>query len=251
MMKLLKYDLKRNANTFLGLAAVLVIVQVLIAIVGNLRGWDKEAVMALNIILYASSGIIAVVLACKTFENNIKAYHRRLLPVHPAWTIVSSLLLSYIVAFMIAVIATVHALLYLQFAGLPLTFDIQPASVKDWIVLFVGIGWFYTLLILTIFMAITIGASISVRGKAGTWIGIISFFVIQNGMSWLESALFGDNDAGILKFAVFHVGSDEISAEASPPVLSILSLGPFLFELTFAALMFYAMTYLLSKKVEI
>ncbi|MGG6313019.1 hypothetical protein [Paenibacillus macerans] len=250
MMKLLKYDLKRNANTFLGLAAVLVIVQGLISVFGNLRHWEEGAILALSVILYASSAIIMIVLVCKTFGQNIKAYHRRLLPVTPVWSIVSSLLFSWIVALAIAVIIAAHAFLYLRFAGIPVNFDWGPVGIKDWILVALGALWLYTLLIITIFMAMTIGASVSVNGKAGTWVGIIAFFVIQNGMSWLESLIFGNNDPAIMKFAVFHVGLEEVDA-GTPVGASILSLGPFLFELVLAALMFYAITYLLRKKVEI
>ncbi|GJM83916.1 hypothetical protein HMSSN139_64120 [Paenibacillus sp. HMSSN-139] len=67
MMKLLKYDIKQNANTVLGLAAVLVIVQGLLSIAGNLRNWDGEAIFVLTIVLYLAAAIILIVQACKTF----------------------------------------------------------------------------------------------------------------------------------------------------------------------------------------
>ncbi|MGV2795207.1 hypothetical protein GNF78_18590, partial [Clostridium perfringens] len=92
MMKLLKYDWKRNANTFSGLLAVLVLVQIILSMIGKVRGWDESVIVVSSFIFYVTAGIITMILVCNTFESNIKAYHRRLLPVHPAWTVLSSLL---------------------------------------------------------------------------------------------------------------------------------------------------------------
>ncbi|WP_178023526.1 hypothetical protein [uncultured Paenibacillus sp.] len=252
MMKLLKYDIKQNANTVLGLAAVLVIVQGLLSIAGNLRNWDGEAIFVLTIVLYLAAAIILIVQACKTFAYNIKAYHRRLLPLHPVWTILSSLLFSWIVALMIAGIIAVHAAIYFSLAKIPIDFvSIELVGIKDVILMIISIVWIYTLLILTIFTSITIGASVSIQGKAGTWVGIISFFVIQNGMSWLESLLFGGNDSSMLNYGTIHFGTSEEIQSGTAEAVNIMSLGSFLFEVALVALMVYAISYLLRKRVQI
>lgn len=252
MMKLLKYDIKQNANTVLGLAAVLVIVQGLLSVTGNLRHWEGEAIFVLTIVLYLAAAIILIVQACKTFAFNIKAYHRRLLPLHPVWTILSSLLFSWLVALMIAGIIAIHTAIYFSLAKVPIDFvSIELVGVKDVLLMILSIVWVYTLLILTIFMSITIGASVSIQGKAGTWVGIISFFVIQNGMSWLESLLFGGKDTSMLKYGTIHFGTSEEIRTGAAEAVNILSLGTILFEVAVAALMFYAISYLLSKRVQI
>ncbi|MEK5162436.1 hypothetical protein NYE69_08860 [Paenibacillus sp. FSL R5-0527] len=250
MMKLLKYDLKRNANTFLGMAAILVIVQAALSIVGNVKGWDDGLIIAFNIILYVSAGIIMLVLVCKTFEANIKAYNRRLLPVHPAWTVLSSLLLGLIMAAVFVAVAFIHALLYLHFKGIPYDLSFGLASVKDWLEITLAAAWGYSVLVLTVFTAITIGASVSIRGKAGTWIGIVSFFVIINVMSWLESLLFGNGDSSVLSLGVFR-GSTNDTLTMATGSIQFLSIAEFLFEAAFVGLMFYATIYLLSKRMEI
>ncbi|MGZ7442933.1 hypothetical protein [Paenibacillus sp. TH7-28] len=250
MMKLLKYDLKRNANTFLGMAAILVIVQAVLSIVGNVKGWDDGLIIAFNIILYVSAGIIMLVLVCKTFEANIKAYNRRLLPVHPAWTVLSSLLLGLVTAAVFVAVMFTHALLYLHFKGISYDLTFGQASAKDWLLIALAAAWGYTVLVLTIFTAITIGASISIRGKAGTWIGIVSFFVIINVMSWLESLLFGNSDSSDLSLGIFR-GSTNDALTVATGGIQFLSIAQFLFEAVFAGLMFYATIYLLSKRMEI
>ncbi|MGP0584319.1 hypothetical protein [Paenibacillus timonensis] len=252
MMKLLKYDIKQNANTLLGLAAVLVIVQGLLSIAGNLRHWDPEAIFVLTIVLYLTAAIIMIVQACKTFASSIKAYHRRLLPLHPIWTILSSLLFSWLVALMIVVIIGAHAALYLSLAQIPIDFvSIELVGVKDVILIVLSIIWVYTLLILTIFISITIGASVSIQGKAGTWVGIISFFLIQNGISWLESLLFGGNDTTMLNYGTIRIGTSEEIRTGTAEAVNFMSLGPLLFEVVLAGLMIYVISYLLRKRVQI
>lgn len=252
MRKLLKYDIKQNANTVLGLAAILVIVQGLLSITGNLRHWDAETIFGLTTVLYFTAAIIMVVQSCKTFAYNIKAYHRRLLPLHPVWTILSSLVFSWLVALIIAVIVVVHAAIYFRIAQVPINIiQIEMNGLQNTLFVILTIIWVYTLLVLTVFMAIAIGASVSIRGKAGTWVGIISFFVIQNGLSWVESLIFRDTNSTFANFGIIHIGMAEENGAVASESVNLLPLGPFLLEVVVAALMFYAITYLLKKRIEI
>ncbi|RCX15332.1 hypothetical protein DFP94_11515 [Fontibacillus phaseoli] len=250
MMKLLKYDWKRNANTFSGIAVVLVIVQTLLAVIGNIKGWDERVMIAFSVMLYLAAGIILLVLVCKTFEANIKAYNRRLLPVHPARTLLSSLLLGMISAAAFGVIMLVHALIYIYYSSMSFNHFLGLASWKDWLLLVLAMAWNCIFLLLILFTSITIGASISVRGKAGTWIGIFSFFVIITLMSWFEGLLFGNSDSSILGYKVFQAGTNDqvVQITSGSP---ILDWAPFLMEALYAGMMFYAVIYLLSKKIKI
>lgn len=254
MMKLLKYDWKRNANTFLGLLAILVIVQIILSIIGKVRGWDESVIVVSSFIFYVTAGIITMILVCKTFESNIKAYHRRLLPVHPAWTVLSSLLLGVLTAAVVAAFALVHAFIYFNNHHISYHNFMGSGSqgLRDLFLIALTAAWGYILLLLIIFAATTIGASISIRGKAGTWISILSFFMISSVMGWLEGLLFGDNDPPRLRIGVFHLGAgaDASGAQATGGI-EFLSFAPFLYEAAFAGVMFYAMTYLLRKKMEI
>lgn len=252
MMKLLKYDIKQNANTVLGLFAVLVILQVLLSITGNLRQWDAETIFGLSLILYFTAVIFMLVQSCKTFAYNIKAYHRRLLPLHPVWTILSSLVFSWLVALIIGAIVLIHAAIYYRVAQVQIDFvQIGTTGFGNTVLIILSIVWMYTLLVLTIFMAITIGASVSIRGKAGTWVGIISFFVIQNGMSWVEGLLFKGTNSTFANFGIIQIGMVEENGAVTRESVNLLPLGPFLLEVVVAVLMFYAITYLLKKRIEI
>ncbi|MFD1174766.1 hypothetical protein ACFQ3W_00380 [Paenibacillus puldeungensis] len=247
MLKLLKYDIKRNLDSFLSMMAILVIVQVLVSVIGKMRGWENAIIIGLSLILYIVAAVMITVAVCKTFATNLKAYHRRLLPVHPIWTIFSTLLLGFIAMIVFFTILGIHAFLYGQFIS-----DFGSFSNMDWSGLiepiFVGV-WSYALTLLMIFMAITIGASVTINGRGAGWIGIIAFFIIQNGMNYVEYLLFGENKSTMVQFEFSSNGFKGSTGVAEK--LDLFSWGSFLFELGCAGLMVYLISYLISKKVAI
>ena len=91
MIKLFKYDWKRNSTTLLGAFAILLIVQIAITVAGSIRDWELGIMLGLSMLAYGSVSVLLLVVTGKNFGYNIKAYHRRLLPVHSVWNVVSSL----------------------------------------------------------------------------------------------------------------------------------------------------------------
>lgn len=251
MLKLLKYDLKRNANVSLGLLAVLVFLQILLSVVGNTKNWEQSIIIGLTFSLYMMTGIIMIIVICKTYENNIKAYSRRLLPIRPMWTAVSCIIIGWIIAPILALIALLHGVLYKNIVGVSWwqQLELTALNVKDLLLFVFLIGWGITFLMMIILLSMTIGASISLRGKAGTWVGILSFFIFSSVLSWVERQLFGAfNDM------LFNVGISLPGGEVSTTVTSsapIMTWGPLLFEAVIIALMLVVINYLISKKVEI
>ncbi|MGG4554285.1 hypothetical protein [Paenibacillus humicus] len=252
MLKLLKYDWKRNANLSLGLLAVLVFLQIVIGVVGNVRGWEQSIIFVLSFMLYTMTGIILIIIASKTFENNIKAYSRRLLPVRPVWTAVSSIVLWWLFTAVLAGIALLHYYIYVSLVhSTPVWPEgMMVTSLLELFKFIFAIFWTLTYLMLMILLSMTIGASVSLRGKAGTWVGIIAFFIIQYVLSLVESALFGGFDAKLFSIGIIQSSNDSINAQvmSSAPMLQI---GQLLFDGAMFALMLLLINYLLSKKVEI
>lgn len=251
MMKLLKYEWKRNANTLLSVFFVLIVAQIAVATVGHYRNWMDAAIVTLAIMIYVAAAMIMIVTVSKTFGYNIRAYHRRLLPVHPVWAILSPLLLSWLVLIVLLGIIAIHGGLYIQFLGYPLGLD-QPMSslaIGDWLLVVGQIAWLYTLLIVMVFVSMLIGASVSIRGKLGTWISILAFFIVQYVISWVENLFFKDIDTSAFMFGVFEAESGSVTVETGG--FNFLAWGPFLFELGVVCLFVWLMSYLLKRRVEI
>lgn len=253
MMNLLKYDWKRNANTFLGMAVVLLILEALIAYFGIRQEWGSEAILPLSILLYSCAGVFLIVLGCKTFEHNLKAYHRRLLPLHPVWAVFSAILLSWVSLLLLLALMFIHALVldYTSILGLEELLDSVRA--KEVFYIFLLGMWQYTLLIITIFLAITVGAMVSIRGKAGTWVGILFFFVIQNVIGLLERWFFGGGKGNLYNFGSISVdtGPSEMSAGVTVTQLTGFNWGAIVFELSIVALMVWVIAYIINRKLEI
>ncbi|MNJ58986.1 hypothetical protein D3C77_546470 [compost metagenome] len=198
------------------------------------------------------TGIILFIVVCKNYASNIKAYSRRLLPIRPVWAAVSSIVLGWIAAASIGILVVVHCFLYFNIVTVPAWWPIEfnMIGIKDIAALLFVVGWALTFLVMTILLSMTIGASVSLRGKAGTWVGILAFFLIQNVLSWVEHLLFRQYDGMMLRIGSVQMSNDGLSAEMMSNT-PILSLGPLLFEAAIFALMLFVTNYLMSKKVEI
>lgn len=252
MLRLLKYDWKRNANLSLGLLAVLVFLQIVIGVVGNTRNWEQSVIFVLSFMLYAMTGIILIILASKTYENNMKAYSRRLLPIRPMWSAVSSIVLFWLFSAVLGAIVFIHYWIYSQFVypGSWWPHELAVADMLDGFKIIFIIGWSLTFLMMSILLSMTIGASVSLRGKAGTWVGILAFIVIQNVLSWVEHLLFGGYDTMLFRIGSIDYSNEAVNAEVMSTV-PLLSIGPLLFEGAVIVLMLLVINYLMSKKVEI
>lgn len=253
MINLLKYDWKRNANTYLGVAVVLVILEALIAYFGIRQDWGTQAILPLSIMLYAFAGIFLIVLGCKTFEHNLKAYHRRLLPLHPVWAVFSAVLISWISILLLLALMFVHGIVlnYTPITGVSEL--LEGVSAKEMFYVFLSGIWIYTLLMITILLAITVGAMVSIRGKAGTWVAILFFFVIQNVIGFIESRLFGGDVGNFYNLGILRVetGPSGTSSEITAAELTGFNWGTIVFELAVVALMVWAITYMINRRMEI
>lgn len=258
MIKLLKYDWKRNANLFLSVGAILIILQVTISVVGNVRDWVESAIFVLTVMLYGFTGMLLMISILKTFDKNIKAYSRRLLPIRPIWSLISPLVLGWISSIVLNVMIIVHFLLYSYMADQgafnQLTNEIglilSTATAGNIILAVFNMWWWFTYLYIAIALAITIAAT--VRNRGGVWLGILSFIVIQSVISWIDSTLFYSNAVAKSGFTI-TVGPSTIErvTEINDFSWNTFSWGSALLEFIAVAIMIFAIVRLINRKVEI
>ncbi|MOA52664.1 hypothetical protein D3C78_1760000 [compost metagenome] len=108
-------------------------------------------------------------------------------------------------------------------------------------------------MILMIFFAITVGASLRKGKNAGTWVGIITFFALQNLVGWAEMKWFdqANNPMGFTFFELkTNVSNTATNTEIQTNLLEF-QWGAFVYELIVVALMVWAITYLINKRVEV
>lgn len=253
MMKLLKYDWKRDSNTIYSVLAVLVVAQLLLHWVGTSRGWEPMIVIGIGLMMYVCAMVVMVITGSKAYIKNLRSYQRRLVPIHPIYHVLSSLLFSTLIMVAVFVIALIHGLLlnpWSEFTALLELGNIQPTAWDVITSIASGIwGTFFVMLL--VYFSITVGAMVNIRGKAGVWVGIIVFIIITNMISLISETIF--EQAG--SAANFGIVQIESGSSAVPDTVSVSSLGTglgsFLFELVAAALLLWLMAWPIRKKLEI
>jgi hypothetical protein len=246
MMTLLKYDFRRNWNTLLAGLAVLIIVQIGLAmfmsdITGSLIG-----VMA-----YVGVGVSIYVKMIKTYWSNIRSYNRRLVPVTGLSHVLSPLIFGTLCELGVMVVATIHYFIFSAThtdMNLASAINMSGIHVSEVISLVLFVWWAVLFISVIIFLSISIGGSF--RFKTGPWISIIAFFVLTNLISWLENIIFSGRFNPNELFQVTEK-STGISIMSNRILWSQGTWWSVIFEIIVAVILVAAAVYLNNKKVEV
>lgn len=152
MMKLFKYDWKRNSTTLLGAFAILLIVQIAITVTGSIKDWELGVKLALSMLAYGSVSVLLLVVTGKNFGYNIKAYHRRLLPVRSVWNVVSSLLLACVSLLALGILMALHLWYYWSSAGIWENINFADVPVSYYVGFALLMVWKFIYLMIAIFL---------------------------------------------------------------------------------------------------
>lgn len=239
MLKLVKYDFRRNRDMILAVFVVTILVQIWIGFVN----FTEQEMFSLNAVVYVIAVLIVYVFALRTYVHNLKSYNRRLLPKKTLYTVLSPMVLFLVlllgVVMMVLIHLGVYAMMY-STSYLPTSFW-KGASFSV-VLLF----WFTGFSMLLVMFSITVALSIRFKGRV--WIGIITCFILQYVISFLEEWIFegsaSDNAlrVGLIDESTFR-GMSSLSREVS-------IIWPTLFEAFIAVIMLYGIVKLVKKRVE-
>ncbi|KAA8783207.1 magnesium-transporting ATPase (P-type) [Paenibacillus sp. 4624] len=245
MMTLLKYDFRRSWNTLLAGLVILIIVQL------GLMIFVSSGVTAnvLGIMAYIGAGVAVYVKTIKTYTANIRSYNRRLIPVTGLSHVLSPIIFGTICGLGLLLISLFHAYLYITMKlGLDLSayIGVKISAAEIWSTLFFA-GWIVLFMTIIIFFSISVAGTF--RWKTGPWIGIVTFIVLINLLSWLENVIFSGKFSPNDLFQ-FTEESTGISFSANGVIWADGRWGTTVFEMALAALLVWGMVYLNNKKVE-
>lgn len=247
MLKLLKYDWRRNSLVFYVCIALLVALNALFEIGLLVWDWNQYVVFSFTIMAFVAAGITLFVRNATLFSDNLKSYSRRLLPVSPYQEIGSIFVVQLIYTIILSILLTLT--LYL----LSFTFDFMNleklnVSIESngFLVVTVLYGiWSTVNTLLYIFFAITI--ALTFRVKYRVWIGTGVFIVLTMIISRIADIIFGK--------------SSNMGIQAGPGDSAVFLLFPsqylskfiagFLFEIVVAAIIAYCTALLMKKKIEL
>ena len=239
MLKLVKYDFRRNRDMILAVFVVTIIVQIWIGFVN----FTDQEMFSLNAVVYVIAVLIVYVFALRTYVHNLKSYNRRLLPIKTLYTVLSPMVLFLFlllgVVMMVLIHLGVYAIMY-STSYLPTSFW-KGASFSV-VLLF----WFTGFSMLLVMFSITVALSIRFKGRV--WIGIVTCFILQYVISFLEEWIF----EGSMSDNALRVGLIDESTFRSMSSLSreVSIIWPTLFEALIALIMLYGIVKLVKKRVE-
>ncbi|MDT0121211.1 hypothetical protein Q9R46_01040 [Paenibacillus sp. RRE4] len=246
MMTLLKYDFRRSWNTLLAGLVILIIVQL------GLMVFVSSGVTAnvLGIMAYVGAGVAIYVKTIKTYAANIRSYNRRLIPVTGLSHVLSPIIFGTICGLGLLLIGLLHAYLYITMKlGLDLSeyIGVNISVAEIWSTLFFA-GWIVLFMTIMIFFSISVAGTF--RWKTGPWIGIVTFIVLINLLSWLENVIFSGKFSPNDLFQ-FTEESTGISFSANGVIWADGRWGTTVFEMALAALLVWGIIYMNTKKVEV
>lgn len=243
MLKLMKYDFRRNRDMILAVFVITILAQ----IGGALANLADNDMFILNTVTYVVAAIILYVSAIRTYVHNLKSYNRRLLPERTLYTVLSPMLLLLVLLLGVGIMVLIHLGVYnivYSTSFLPTQFW-KEASFGV-----VQIFWLFGFSMLLIMFSITVALSIRFKGRGRVWIGIATMFILHNGISlleqWIFNSYFSTLDSalrvGMVDGSMFR--SDMISSQG------VFSIWPTLFEAVIAVIIVYGIVKLVNKRVE-
>ncbi|WP_379136500.1 hypothetical protein [Paenibacillus sp. sgz500958] len=245
MLKLLKYDFRRNRDLFAVALVITVLLQAGIWISAEISDWNPAVHLVASVMTYAVVGLLLLIQCCRTYDFNFKAYHRMLLPVQQSYKVLSPLLLFLLLLLGLTALGGVHLGLYTLLGDHPLPANFWPVAVQMQLQLI----WSACYILIYIMLAITV--ALSVRFKGREWIGIATFIAVDSGFSLFVRAVLGpDSDA---TGSVFQIEFSEMSVSSGGAVSftrEAYHLLPTLMEMGFAVLLIYIITLLVKRRVE-
>lgn len=241
MLKLVKYDFRRNRDMILAVFVVTILAQIWISF-ANFTEQDR---FIFNIVVYVITVLILYVFALRTYVQNLKSYNRRLLPMRTLYTVLSPMLLFLILLLVLVMIVLIHLGVYaMMYSTSYLPTDFWKGASFSIVKLF----WFTGFSMLLVMFSITVALSIGFKGRV--WIGIVTCFILQYVISFLEEWIFEgyfsalDNAirVGVIDSRSFN-GGMRLSQEVS-------MIWPTLFEAVIAVIMLYGIVKLVKFRVE-
>ncbi|KWX69617.1 hypothetical protein D3C73_837720 [compost metagenome] len=243
MLKLMKYDLKSKRERLLAFFVIMLLVQAGIWFTNSSMGSE---LITFHIITYAGFSFALLLIAFFSYFRYLQSYARRLLPVPTVQSVLSPLLLFWVLLLSVVAIAAVHFGIYI----LVYSSDFLPVNfwpVASWSVL--NLLWTAGFELILLMFAVTLAKSLRVKGTI--WIAIAVFMVVENGLSFMERQFWGSYMSAldnVFRFEVYDPSA--VSSGLRIYGTSTEFLWPLLFEAVIGAVLIYVMTLLIQKRIE-
>lgn len=249
MLKLLKYDLKRDQFMLLGGALALILALLAIEFAGRRAGIAIDARAVLSFMVYAFMGLLILIAVCNSFRGNIRSAGRRLVPLGSVHHVLSELLYATLLFLSLMAIAGLH-FVYYEASGILRSLE-QSGSITVSGTVFVPLAIPFSMLWSTLFLTtLLLGVtafteSLNIKGKS--LIALILIVVVLSVIAGVENSLLGGQNNSM--FRSFYIeDQSNLSFRNESVGINAWSFG---FELFIAAFCIWITTKLIDRKVTI
>lgn len=246
MMKLLKYDLRRNANLLLAVCAVLILCELALILSPAML----EVKLGVIIVANFAAAVIFMINNLRVFDYNIKSVSRRLLPVNTLSYVWASLVYGILNTLALIVIAGGAGLYFLGRLDASFWGDAFKLPLYVWIGL--ALEAVFTTVYGFLMFYVVIALARSITKKGAFWVGLLLFLVLSAVMDWLENLLFGQDSTQPFNMVTFHFESTTgtITHDSLTAVAGWRWFGSFGFELLLSIAFLFVIKWCVEKRIE-
>ncbi|OXL86227.1 hypothetical protein BCV73_26445 [Paenibacillus sp. SSG-1] len=245
MIKLLKYDLKRNATLLLGGMAILLLCEFVLL-------WSRatdEVKIVLSVLFFGAVSVIYFISSLRVFDYNISTVSRRLVPVGALSYVGASLLYGLLNSLVMTVIgAAFTAYMVVNLGG---GFS-WAGQIPVWAIVLIIVEYLFLLVygFLTFYMTIALARSLVTKGVF--WVGLLIFIVLTIVLSYVEDFLFGQDSSALFGSVDLQWSSQSgVLARELPGLLSAWQTwGSIVFEGLLCVAFLYVIKWCIEKKIE-
>lgn len=255
MIRLLKYDWKRNANALVAATVILILAQIAIAVLGEVYDWQPIMAYILSVVVFAFAGLMLFLTVCQTYNANLKAHSRRLLPIPSLYAVASPLLLLLGGMTLLFVLFLLHEFVYATWLGLDVSVIaaiIEQLPFGRIIGFLIGCAWIAVAG--TIFILFCITFARTFEGRIGTWMGIAMFIGLSILTSWFGTEVIPTPASGDVPFGMTGISLTESAQnglELTVTGFEGIALVSFLFELGYTIALLYGIRYMIHHKIKL
>ncbi len=241
MLRLVKYDFRRNRDMILAIFAITILAQIWI----GLSNFADEEMFMFNTVVYVVATLILFVFALRTYGHNLTSYSRRLLPLQMLYTVLSPMLLFLALLLGVVTMSLIHFGIYTMMHS---TSYLPSSFWKETSFGLIQLYWFTCFSMLLVMLSITVALSTRLKGRV--WIGIATFFILQYVITFLEGWIFNGYFSALDNAIRVGVVDGSMFRSMSSASQDVSIIGPALFEAAIAVIMLYGIVILVKKRVE-
>ncbi|MWV46979.1 hypothetical protein GRF59_25535 [Paenibacillus sp. HJL G12] len=246
MIKLLKYDLRRNATLLLGVTAVLILCELVLL-------WSRAALdvkIGFSVIFFIGAVVIFAINNLRVFDYNIHSISRRLLPVRTLSYVWASLIYGVMNTFVLVLIGAGTALYFGNHIDTFALREVLHLPAYAWTEIVLEL--IFTLIYGFLAFYVIIALARSITRKGVFWVGLLLFLVLSNVIGWIENLLFHQDSDPFFSLVTFHVEIKNGVVEHGPVSANTSwnTLGAFMFEALLCVVFLFVIKWCVEKKIE-